>query len=206
LTLVSLKTGSDGGIETAKLELLDGSHFYIKACYLDDRYKDISSWEAGRELDDEEIDALSFASACSRAEKAAMRLIARAEQRRWGLQAKLEHRGFDSACVKAVIMRFLDLGLLNDRRYAEIWLRNRLERRAGKVPGPRELTAMLQNRGIDRETASLALQEVLDEEKELSLLERFLAKKGPSMTFPAIRPQLRAKGFSPEVITRYFDE
>ena len=52
--------------------------------------------------------------AYQRAEKAALRLIARAEQCSGGLARKLEKRGCTAASVSAVILQLCELDLLND--------------------------------------------------------------------------------------------
>ena len=206
MTLVSLKKGSENGFDTARLELSDGSFLSVKACYINDYCRGFHAWEPGRDLSSPEEEALRFAASCYRAEKAGMRLIARAEQRSWGLTVKLERRGFDSACVEAVVSHLAENDFLNDERYSEIWLRNRLSKRTGKPLSPRRLSGMLRNRGINRDIAVSALQKALDCEGEWTLLQRFLAKKAPPETTYSLRTLLRTEGFSPEVLNRYFEE
>ena len=88
-------------------------------------FKTAAAYEE-RELSSAEEDAFRFAAACYKAEKAAARLIARAEQNSFGLAAKLERRGHDTRAVKAVISVLSDRNLLDDARYAERWILSRL--------------------------------------------------------------------------------
>jgi SOS response regulatory protein OraA/RecX len=102
---------------------------------------------------------------------------------------------------------FAGLDLVNDGRYAERWLRAKLARKGGKIPGPRRLQAMLMNRGIGREDTGTALENVLDDEAEWALLQSYI-KKNPSGTAGAysLRRQLKYEGFSASVLDRFFEE
>jgi regulatory protein len=210
MNLVSLKTEALGGDYFYKIELSDGSFLSLKPCYLEDYCEDPASWEAGKEFSPSEEGALRFAAACYKAERAGMRLVGNAEQTRLGLIRKLEQRGHERACVQAVISRFLDLDLVNDGRYAEFWLRSRLAKRGGKIPGPKKLSASLGGKGVDRGAISEAFGKVLDEEAEFALLERFLEKNAHPRDSPggegySLRGFLKSEGFSADVLNRYFE-
>ncbi|GHU66699.1 hypothetical protein FACS189447_08080 [Spirochaetia bacterium] len=210
MNLVSLKIEASGGDYFYKLELSDGTFLSLKPCYLDDYGEDPASWEIGKEFSPSDEEALRFAAACYKAEQAGMRLVGNAEQTRLGLIRKLEQRGHERACVQAVISRFVELDLVNDGRYAEFWLRSKLAKRGGKIPGPKKLSASLGNKGVDRAAISGAFDKVLDEEAEFALLERFLEKNAHSR-FPlgeegySLRGFLKSEGFSADVLNRYFE-
>ena len=140
------------------------------------------------------------------AEKAALRLIAKAEQNSQGLAVKLERRGYDSGTVKAVISDLLAKGLLDDGRYAELWIRSRLSLR--KAVSPQWLLIALGKRGINRIFSFRALQKVLDPETEYSLLLRYLDKTRISESKGTLssRAQLKNEGFSSATLDRYYDE
>ena len=139
-----------------------------------------------------------------RAEKTALRLIARAEQCTGGLTRKLEKRGFDSVCVSEVISKLTELKLLDDNRFSRLWLESRL-----RLPrSPRRLLSSLCARGIDHEEAQTALKNVLDEETELALLARFAKKysrkaKGDPRSLKYL---LKNEGFSSAAIKRFLGE
>jgi regulatory protein len=149
-------------------------------------------------------EALPFDADCIKAEKIALRLIARAEQNSSLLAAKLEKRGIDPFIARRVISGLLGKKLLDDERFAEHWIRAHL---GGKrVPSPLWFLASLQKRGIDRQTSRNAINKVLDEETEYSLLQKFIERMGvlPKKT-GLFRTKLRHEGFSPEAINRLFD-
>jgi regulatory protein len=214
MTLVSLKSGTENGDEFLKITLSDDSSFSLKACYLPQTALDPFLWDTGREISSAEEEDLRFAAACYRAERAGLRLIARAEQTETGLSFKLEHRGHERASVSAVVSRFVSLGLINDERYAELWIRSRLARRGGKTPSPRTLLASLRNRGIDSSGAGKALKKILDTETELALLTRYMERPPPgtgnSLKAPfsgfSLRAMLKFEGFSQAVLSIYFED
>jgi len=210
MIIVSLKPEAKGGL--FRIELSDGSLFSFRNCYLppelqNSRLVDPASTE-GKEITASEEAAFRGASACLRAEKAALRLIARAEQCTAGLSRKLEKRGHERTCVNAVISRLTSLRLLDDSRYSGLWLESRLR----LARSPRRLLISLCARGIDRDDAGAALKKVLDEETEFALLERFVKKhagktggKGEDVT-RSLKHLLKSEGFSQAAILRFLSE
>jgi regulatory protein len=140
----------------------------------------------------------------SRAEKSALRLIARAEQCTTGLRRKLLRRGHEEDCIEKVISRLLELKLIDDERYARLWVQSRLR----LTRTPRRLLISLVARGIDRDTAEDALKTALDEDAECALLTRFAKKHlrkaaGKKEEGSAsLKYLLKSEGFSPELVSR----
>ncbi|MDR1618170.1 MAG: regulatory protein RecX, partial [Treponema sp.] len=91
MIVVSVKTGAE--TELKRVELSDGSLFLLRACYLSGHFSG-DCFAGGDEISAAGEEALRFAAACFRAERAALRLVARAEQTVRGLSRKLERRGF----------------------------------------------------------------------------------------------------------------
>ena len=203
---VSVKTGAArAGQEIIRVGLSDGALFSLNSCYLPRPFREEHYFFPGRELSAEEDGALRFAAACYRAERAALRLVARAEQTCAGLRRKLEQRGHAKDHARAAVSCLRELGILDDRRFAERWIRSRLSRGADS---PLALIHGLCRRGIDRTIAREARKTALDPDTELCLLGKFLAKKYPASNsgdrFPGAL--LRREGFSPPVVERYRDE
>jgi regulatory protein len=149
----------------------------------------------------------------AQAEKAALQLIARAEQSVFGLTRKLTKRRHETTYIHKVIAQLCEAGLLDDRRYARLWLESRISRGASS---PLRLLAALRNRGIDRSDANHALKEALDDEAELRLLERFVDKHqrkntsknsgGEAAVMQSLKYTLKNEGFSSLAIERFFDD
>ncbi|MDR0444412.1 MAG: recombination regulator RecX [Treponema sp.] len=195
--VISLKTEAGG--ETGRIQLSDGSLFSYKICYLP---ADFGSVSEGNEITAIEEESFRFASECLRAEKAALRLITRAEQCTSGLSRKLEQKRHSAACVNAVLSQLTELKLVDDSRFARLWLESRLR----LARSPRRLQSALANRGIDRETAQTALKTVLNEETEQLLLSRFAEKRLRKTDERQLKYLLKSEGFSREAINQYFEE
>ncbi|MCL2373633.1 MAG: recombination regulator RecX [Treponema sp.] len=210
MTIISLKRENFRADGAVRVEFSDDSSLLLSTHYLPDVV--ISDKDgalpllACRDLSPREEEAFRFAALCYQAEKAALGLIARAEQSALALTAKLQRRRFAGAVVRAVVSRLLDQDLLNDGRYAEFWVRSRLAAR--KAQTPQQLLAALGKKGIDRKSSLNALEQAIDPETEYALLLRYLEKtriiRSEGKFF--LRTQLKHEGFSPAVLERYFDE
>ncbi|MDR3130176.1 MAG: RecX family transcriptional regulator [Treponema sp.] len=185
--------------------------FSFKAAYLSSEYDVEQICIPERELSQAELEALNFASACYRTEQAALRLTARAEQYNFGLIRKLESRGHSASCVLAVVGVLSFEDIINDSRYASLWIQSHLARQSGV--SPRALAESLRRRGLSRSAVQGALSSVLDEETEAALLRSYLEKnrRRPVSRFRAaeegsLRQLLRYEGFSPDLIDRFREE
>lgn len=206
MTVVSIKTtGPEAGPLISRIGLSDGSLFSFNHRYLPPFWRDGALLLPGEDVAGDEVEALRFAAACFRAERAALRLIARAEQTGAGLARKLEHRGHNEACIRAVISHLEEREIVSDRRYALLWLQSRLVRDSRS---PLHLLKALSGRGIDRDTARAALKSVLDFEHELALLKRYLTKKRFSGDGKDrfLKQRLKYEGFSPPVLQWFWEE
>jgi regulatory protein len=100
----------------------------------------------------------------------------------------------------------MELDLVDDRRYAKLWLKSRVAR--GKK-GPRTLETTLRAKGIDRKTAASALKTALAGDGEAKLLERCAKKvmERKQQGFDAeLRFFLKREGFSSAAIEAFFEE
>jgi len=205
MTVVSLKAEQSHSDGAVKVEFSDGSTVLLSVDYVPEGYTSSAVWQSGGELNQADEEIFRFAASCYRAEKAALRLVSRAEQNSLGLTAKLERRGYERAVVIAVVSCLVNKNLLDDRRYAEFWLRSRLT--YGNIKSPRWMRVSLGKRGIDRSSSVKALEEVLDPETEYALLLKFIEKNKATEMEKAVSQRIRLKreGFSSAVIERYFD-
>lgn len=84
----------------------------------------------------------------------ALALLARREHSSSEIRHKLKDIGGDAGLIDAVVEDLQSRKLQSDARFAESFVRSRAERGYG----PRAIEAGLRERGIDRESASLALE------------------------------------------------
>jgi regulatory protein len=159
-----------------------------------------------RKIYADEDEASGFASACLNAEKAALNLIAGAEQYSHGLRLKLKKKNYETACVNAVIARLTELKAVDDSRYAKLWLGSKIR---SKRTSPMRLLKALRAKGIEHGEAEAALKECMDEEAEIMLLGSFIksySKKIKSKIdkgAASLRYLLKTEGFSPQAISHF---
>jgi regulatory protein len=201
MTVIAIKPGT--GADVRRIELSDGSLFSFKTCYLPPVFFEEDRYIPGAELSPGEEEGFRFASSCLRGEKTALRLVSRAEQTSQGLRRKLEKAGHSSSCARAVLARLEELGIVDDSRYARLWLQSRL---AYKAESPRRLLAAVRSRGISRWHAEEVLREALTPSAERALLEKFLKKNRLSGEESNIGGILRGEGFSPSLIREYRED
>jgi regulatory protein len=107
---------------------------------------------------------------------AALRILTRRDYSQSELRQRLTDKGFDPARIEAALKRCLELGYLNDARYALNRATSLMNQ--GRAVGKRVLLDLRQH-GVNEETANRALEqarEACDEELLLaSLLERRFA-------------------------------
>ncbi|MDR2783101.1 MAG: recombination regulator RecX [Treponema sp.] len=185
-----------------RIALSDGRLFSIKTVYLEEDF--ISGITLPFEISEDKDAELCFACACLRAERAALSLIANAEQTCLGLEHKLKARGHASPCVKMVINHLVSIEAVNDERYAGLWVQSRLSLRPDS---PNKLFAKLCAKGIPCGTAQKVLKAELDFETDLVLLKKFAAKKGlDDESLCTRRRKLKYEGFSAEAIQTVEEE
>ena len=153
------------------------------------------------ELDEEKT---RFSAACNTAEDVALRLVGRAEQNSQGLRIKLQKKGFENTVIQEVISRLLDRDLLNDARYAELWLRSRIS--VKRMLTPLYLRSSLGRKGIDIKSSQKALEKVLDLETEYLILVNYIEKAGftKSKMNSITKTLLKKEGFSSNVLAQYY--
>lgn len=143
------------------------------------------------------------------AEKIALRLLSFRWLTKKKLAEKLATRGIEEAEIASVSRRMEELGYLNDERYAEMWLREKMAQ--GKW-GPTRLKLELIRQGIEPQLADRLLEEIFPpgSAQELELAFHLARKKAKlAGTEPKARGKIGAAlaraGFSSEVIWRVLD-
>ncbi|GHU52661.1 hypothetical protein FACS1894200_13220 [Spirochaetia bacterium] len=198
LAIKSVKTAGD----VYTIVLSTGIERVFRLCYVP--HQEYSPWVEGGVLTVDEEYACRFAAECFEVEQAALHLIACAEQSAVNLSSKLIRQRYTRESVQAVITHLQDVDLLNDSRYARMWLESRM---GAHINSPNQLLATLCRRGLAHGVAHAAYKLVVTFEKELSLLTRYVSKKqiacegDPYETFR----QLQAEGFSSAVLHAFFD-
>lgn len=177
-----------------RIHLSDGSFFLLHA--------EVFAREglsAGAVLDTETRTRLLALSERVRARVQALRLLARAAHTRRGLARKLAARGFGAEAIRSALARMSALGYLDDRSFAESWMRSRLS--TGKDGGTALYRGLLA-RGVARPLAEEVVRDMYSHELEISHARRLAAGLSRSA---AIR-RLAVRGFRSRAIAAVIRE
>lgn len=137
-----------------------------------------------------------------------LKLLKHRPRSRREVMVRLQHKGFAKAAIESAIQKAESADLINDARFAKLWIQDRLAR---KPKSRRALTRELQSKGLSAEDIEGALACIeLDEE---ALAQRLVHERLPrySRDDPAERARkltyfLRRRGFSYGVIGRVLKE
>ncbi len=127
----------------------------------------------GEFLGQDRLDAILAQDAIDRAVTTAMRALEQRMQTGKELRTRLLRKGFDPAAIDAALERLAKYGYLNDERFAELWIENRL---AHRPRSKRMLEQELRQKGVDREIVqeTVASSEIDDRAAALDLATRRL--------------------------------
>ena len=194
-----------GTIGKLRLELSDGSSFsFLESSLLEAGFT-TSALEPGVELAGEEVRRLAELARASQLHARALRLLAGSAHSTRGLERKLLTRGAEPGLLAAELARLTNTGLLDDRSYAEAWVRLRLARHP-EGQGP--LLAGLLRRGVPRELAEQAVRSQLTEEAEragaAALAEKL--RRRSDMTPERLHAALARRGFRRGLIRELLEE
>ena len=194
--------GADGSV--LRIDLDDGTSLLMDC---DHPASDLalSIRDSPDPVDEEDLALLSRADAEFRCRRKAMDLLARSEQCRRGLDMKLKRKGWSASAVNTALNRLENSGLLDDRRFAETWLRSRLRSRP---EGASRLTAGLMARGVSGGIAKAAVENVLLEygdEDGSDALQRAWSKlsRRSGMNREKMTAALQRRGFRPAAIRSF---
>lgn len=140
----------------------------------------------------------------SSARNTAMDLLSRREHSRFELENKLKSRGFDSNEIVTVLDTLQSENLLNDQRFAESYLHQRML----KGFGPLKIRHEMLERGITSDVVEQQL-EAMEGEWTMLMQQQRDKKFGSSLPEPYQERMKQARflqnrGFSPEAVMRLF--
>ncbi len=208
MRIESVEKRASGTVKIA----VGGSSFLFREAYLAALDLEASIIFPGNDLDEDAVDRIGLASAATEADRKAIALLARAEQSRFLLAAKLEKRDCEKQAVSLALDFLEKEGLLSDRRFAEAWLRSK---HGGSGSTPRKLLAGLRGRGIDAEVSAAAMALVFGADERNRLLGSAAEKewkrleKSPQLRSRELRAELksrlRALGFRPAELAEWLE-
>lgn len=101
----------------------------------------------GKTLTNEEFEQLEQAEQSSKAYQAALRLLEARPRSTAEVRDRLQRKEFTPEAIEQAVERLSDLGLLDDRAFARLWVENR---QTYRPRGPAALRNELRHKGVDR--------------------------------------------------------
>lgn len=174
-------------------------------CFLDREVAANHSLCAEEELRSEDLQALISESDYERAKSRALWYLDRGDYTEKAMYQKLLSKGFEKKASAKVIARFVELGIIDDRRFAERFYERCMERNISK----RETLHKMIDKGVPYDMAKeISENGDTDEETQIrNLLEgkyssKLSAERGKEKVFAA----LARKGFSFSAIRSVLNE
>lgn len=156
----------------------------------------------GQELSDAEITAIQETESEEKAYLKALDYLARRDYAEAELRKKLKLKGFSAAQVQKAIARIRGLGYINDRCFAENWIRDRSEFNPRSA---RMLRYELKLKGVQDTVIEESLAAVDDERAAFASAERY-ARRLTGLDWITFRNRLGGylarRGFSYDVIRK----
>lgn len=127
------------------------------------------------EITEEELKKLMYESEYLRAKSRALWYLDRADRTEKGMYEKLVGAGFDRKASAAVVGRFVEVGLIDDRRFAENFAEKCREANISKREGIRKMLL----KGVPYDIANEVFSETeIDEEEQIrAVIEKKYARK-----------------------------
>lgn len=151
---------------------------------------------------------LSIEEQKEKARDIAVRQLAMMDRSRAQLVGALERRNICAEVIDEILHHFEEIGLIDDARFAEVVTRTRF---AEKGASRRAILAELQRKGVSRDLAEHALEQI-DPEDELEAAVTLAMKKlrstsgNPDTLKRRTYAALARKGFDPEQCSRALRE
>ena len=156
----------------------------------------------GQVLSDAEIARLKQEDEFHRVYERAAKLIAHRPRSETEVRRRMERQGVAPDLIERVIERLTSVGLLDDARFAQLWVENRETFR----PRSRQMLRYeLRQKGLDDETIAQALEQV-DEEESARRLALQRGRRLSRLDWPTFRRKLTGylarRGYSYELAHR----
>ncbi|MGB5106944.1 MAG: regulatory protein RecX [Candidatus Zixiibacteriota bacterium] len=163
----------------------------------------------GDDLAAQRLDEIRDLLGLTKVRDSALRYLARRSRSESEMRKYLERKGYDGSQIDSTIAWLMDKKYLNDEEFAAAWVRNRQQ----LAPrGKRRLMVELYQKGIDRDTATQAVQHNISAEDEAeAAYQAVLSRKNRYRGMETLEIKqkiynfLSYRGFSPDAVASAFE-
>ena len=177
-----------------EVSISNGASFFIS----DADYRTFP-YSKGDEIPQGDLAKLEFGHKLILCRSKALSLLDLAEHSAFMLRTKLRQRGFEVSVIERVLEQLKEKNYLDDRRFAELWVRSRLKRNPA---GKSVLISGLRAKGVGARDAEDVVSELLDEDALMEGARKVYAKaaRKKNSTPEKIKAAMMQKGYSLSVI------
>ncbi len=154
----------------------------------------------GQSIDTVQLHDIELTDGTTRAREQALCLINYRMRTRKELEQRLRQKEWSSEIITQVVNRLEESGIVDDKRFAHMWVDERLRL---KPVGLNRLRQELRRKGIDPDTAESALKEYDDRDEEVSRAYDLLHRR--SNQYAALEPTVAHRRMSGFLARRGFD-
>ncbi len=124
------------------------------------------------------------------------------------MRDRLKKKDFSAEVIEKVITYLLEKDYLNEQRFAEMWIRSRINHHPR---GRKLIYKELKDKGVERKIINSALDEYLSREKELEMASYLMNKwlrrrKDEDSSSYKLKNYLASKGFNYDMIYEITDK
>ena len=165
----------------------------------------------GDEIDKKRIDKLVFENEIFQVKKSAYRYLGNRNHSSFELKIKLSKKGYQKEIINKVIIELKGKGFIDDHKFAESFVRTRVERRKEGIV---KINSELSKRGINNEIISKVISNSSNDpvhfDNALELAEKkYQTLENKSLEYQKLKGRLfnflKGKGYTPNIIFEVID-
>lgn len=162
-----------------------------------------------KEINEKEIEQIEKEEVVAKAFNVAVNFLKTRERSKKEIRDKLKIKEYSESVIEKVLAKLENLDLLNDKRFAEMFVRDRMKL---KPKGKKVLSIELAQKGIDRDIIEEVLQELMSGDEEIELAKKVFEKA--EKKYSGLEKNLRrdkiikyllGKGFSYNIVEKIFN-
>lgn len=163
--------------------------------------------KVGKLVDEKDLEKITFQEELNKAQAYAFTLLDYRERSLQEIRMRMRQKGYEEKLIAKVIEYLKNRNLINDKRFARLWVESRIK----KGYGSWRIRSELEQKGVDREMTDETLKDLcsgIDEVQvalDLVKKKRWVSKEPERLT-ARVSNLLKRRGFSFEVISKVIDE
>jgi len=162
----------------------------------------------GKQLKDKDLKQIYYKEKISKARMYALKLLSYRERSGWEIKKRMERKGYQKEIIEDTLNYLKKRDLINDERFARIWIEDRIRGEYGR----RRIYYELSEKGVDKEIVDDLIKKLYPKVNEINIAlhlieknKRFL-KEEKNSRIRKISAFLERRGFPFDVINEVMEK